>query len=121
MCRQEEKYEIIYWTNNIYRQLLLNSCFSSRRQYFLPRQIIICGSQYNFSASAILLFHFSEMVPLLAQLFLGILGDFQENRVKHALCIENQNPALRAFMTVSRLESTFISFSIIICHIINLI
>ena len=102
----------LFWTNNIYRQLLLNSCFSSFGDSIFYLAIINYVAQYNFAPLAILLISISEMVPLLSQLFLGILGDFQENRVKHALWIAK----IRYFDSISRLVALFISFSHYDCH-----
>ncbi|CAG6128644.1 major facilitator superfamily permease [Streptococcus pneumoniae] len=61
------------------------------------------------------------MVPLLSQLFLGILGDFQENRVKHALWIAKIKILLYAILTVFLVLSPFSLVSVIMIVIINLI
>ncbi|MDS2954768.1 MFS transporter permease, partial [Streptococcus pneumoniae] len=97
----------LFWTNNIYRQLLLNSCFSSFGDSIFYLAIINYVAQYNFAPLAILLISISEMVPLLSQLFLGILGDFQENRVKHALWIAKIKILLYAILTVFLVLSPF--------------
>ncbi|VQN08906.1 major facilitator superfamily permease [Streptococcus pneumoniae] len=104
----------LFWTNNIYRQLLLNSCFSSFGDSIFYLAIINYVAQYNFAPLAILLISISEMVPLLSQLFLGILGDFQENRVKHALCIAKIKILLYAILTVFLVLSPFSLVSVII-------
>lgn len=111
----------LFWTNNIYRQLLLNSCFSSFGDSIFYLAIINYVAQYNFAPLAILLISISEMVPLLSQLFLGILGDFQENRVKHALWIAKIKILLYAILTVFLVLSPFSLVSVIMIVIINLI
>ena len=59
----------LFWTNNIYRQLLLNSCFFIiRRQYFLPRHYQLCGSVQFRSASDFTDFHFRDGSPTIATL-----------------------------------------------------
>ncbi|EHZ25357.1 putative membrane protein [Streptococcus pneumoniae GA13723] len=78
-------------------------------------------AQYNFAPLAILLISISEIVPLLSQLFLGILGDFQENRVKHALCIAKIKILLYAILTLFLVLSPFSLISVIMIVIINLI
>lgn len=121
MCRHKEKCMKLFWTNNIYRQLSLNSCFSSFGDSIFYLAIINYVAQYNFAPLAILLISISEMVPLLSQLFLGILGDFQENRVKHALCIAKIKILLYAILTVFLVLSPFSLVSVIMIVIINLI
>lgn len=121
MCRHKEKSMKLFWTNNIYRQLLLNSCFSSFGDSIFYLAIINYVAQYNFAPLAILLISISEMVPLLSQLFLGILGDFQENRVKHALWIAKIKILLYAILTVFLVLSPFSLVSVIMIVIINLI
>lgn len=111
----------LFWTNNIYRQLLLNSCFSSFGDSIFYLAIINYVAQYNFAPLAILLISISEIVPLLSQLFLGILGDFQENRVKHALCIAKIKILLYAILTLFLVLSPFSLISVIMIVIINLI
>ncbi|HHE4311586.1 TPA: MFS transporter permease [Streptococcus pneumoniae] len=111
----------LFWTNNIYRQLLLNSCFSSFGDSIFYLAIINYVAQYNFAPLVILLISISEMVPLLSQLFLGILGDFQENRVKHALWIAKIKILLYAILTVFLVLSPFSLVSVIMIVIINLI
>lgn len=111
----------LFWTNNIYRQLLLNSCFSSFGDSIFYLAIINYVAQYNFAPLAILLISISEVVPLLSQLFLGILGDFQENRVKHALWIAKIKILLYAILTVFLVLSPFSLVSVIMIVIINLI
>ncbi|HHE4277954.1 TPA: MFS transporter permease [Streptococcus pneumoniae] len=111
----------LFWTNNIYIQLLLNSCFSSFGDSIFYLAIINYVAQYNFAPLAILLISISEMVPLLSQLFLGILGDFQENRVKHALWIAKIKILLYAILTVFLVLSPFSLVSVIMIVIINLI
>ncbi|HEU4299247.1 TPA: MFS transporter permease [Streptococcus pneumoniae] len=111
----------LFWTNNIYRQLLLNSCFSSFGDSIFYLAIINYVAQYNFAPLAILLISISEMVPLLSQLFLGILGDFQENRVKHALWIAKIKILLYAILTVFLVLSPFSLVSVIMIVIMIVI
>ncbi len=64
-------------------------------------------AEYNFAPLAILLISISEMAPLLSQFLLGILGHFQANRVKYALCIAKIKILLYAILTVILVLSPF--------------
>lgn len=71
MCRHKGKSMKLFWTNNIYRQLLLNSCFSSFGDSIFYLAIINYVAQYNFASLAILLISISEMVPYYRNSFSG--------------------------------------------------